>query len=136
MLTPYKDREISAVSRVQVYRNLHRKMYSVRQNGKVVAHGHSFCLLDPCYVVNSSGREKCRSTGERNVHAYVTGYLASSPEPEGVSTCTLRLTYNPYTCNDFVAVEDTKSLLAKDISGNQVVAFPETGGPFIHLLEE
>ena len=48
---------------VEVYRNLHKKCWSVRQGGKVKVHTSYICLQDVKFVVQPAGREKV-STGE------------------------------------------------------------------------
>ena len=87
--------------RSQVYYNLHKKCYSVRQNGRVVDHADSVVMTDCRFLVQPAGREKVRRTGVKNVHATVTGviipvdlegvfYLMATPEP-----CDY-VSYNPY----------------------------------------
>ena len=98
--------------RSQVYYNLHKKCYSVRQNGRVVDHADSVVLTDCRFLVQPAGRDKVRRTGVKNVHATVTGiytpmgsedisYLMAGdaryvyPEP-----CDY-VSYNPYKYDNF-----------------------------------
>ena len=43
---------------VEVYRNLHKNCWSVRQDGKVLFHTEYICLRDVKFVVQPAGREK------------------------------------------------------------------------------
>ena len=95
--------------RSQVYYNLHKKCYSVRQNGRVVDHADSVVLEKCRFLVQPAGRDKVRRTGVKNVHATVTGiyppmgpedisYLMDTPEP-----CDY-VSYNPYKYDNFVKI--------------------------------
>jgi hypothetical protein len=103
MITATKEnREIETDKRVQVYFNLHRKVWSVRQNGLVVAHVDSIVLRDPKYVVSAAGNKRVRSEKRKNVHAYISGYVheprSLSIFPEDIKL----VTYNPYKHDSFV----------------------------------
>ena len=52
--------------RVYVYFNLHKKVWSVRQNGKVVEHTKSIMLKDCKYLVGKAGREKVLREKKKN----------------------------------------------------------------------
>ena len=65
------------MKRVQVYYNIRRGDDSVRQSGRVIDHGDSIVLSDVRFNVAPAGRDKVRATGVKNVHATVTGYVAS-----------------------------------------------------------
>ena len=93
--------------RSQVYYNLHKKCYSVRQNGRVVDHADSVVLENCRFLVQPAGRDKVRRTGVKNVHATVTGiytpmgpedisYLMDTPEPYD------HVTYNPFKWDNFM----------------------------------
>ena len=60
---------------VQVYKNLHKGCWSVRQAGKVVAHLDYICLENCNFHVGKSGRDRVRKDGVKNVHAYITGFV-------------------------------------------------------------
>ena len=64
------------MKRVQVYYNIRRGDYSVRQSGRVINHVDSIVLRDVRFNVAPAGRDKVRETGVKNVHATVTGYVA------------------------------------------------------------
>ena len=77
--------EDNIMKRVQVYWNLHRGDYSVRQSGRVIDHVDSIILRDVRFNVAPAGRDKVRATGVKNVHATVTGYIDESVKISAVS---------------------------------------------------
>ena len=86
--------------RVQVYYNIRRGDYSVRQSGRVIDHVDSIALSDVRFNVAAAGRDKVRATGVKNVHATVTGYLDLHGMMHG-RTCDY-VAYNPFKYNQFV----------------------------------
>jgi hypothetical protein len=74
----YKGREVCKAKAVEVYRNLHRGGYSVRQNGLVVGHTDAVMLKDAEFVVNAAGHKRYLREGVRNVHAWVRGHITES----------------------------------------------------------
>ena len=98
---------------VEVYRNLHKKCWSVRQGGKVKVHTSYICLQDVKFVVQPAGREKVLREQKKNVHAFVKGYLISAKTVnrlnKDIDMTRAAVTYNPYkhphfTCGEFEAV--------------------------------
>ncbi len=85
---------------VQVYFNLHRKCWSVRdkQTRKVIAHMGKLCLKDCTLKVSEAGRQRVLASGHKNVHAYVEGQLMPVPE---TWTVIGELYYNPYKQSTF-----------------------------------
>ena len=91
---------------VRVYRNLHKKCYSIQQDGLVKAHATELYLFDSAFQVNKKGRERVLVEKKKNVHAFVIGYLAQAimgswdaivpPDMQE------RVSYNPYLCETFV----------------------------------
>lgn len=98
----YKEREVKVMLPVKVYRNLHKSAangaptYSVMQDGLVVAHASGIALTGVQFIVNAAGREKVLREKRKNVHAFVTGYVARECPPY-----TLRASYNPYKAGNF-----------------------------------
>lgn len=93
--------------KVEVYWNLHRKQWSVRNcaTGRVVAHVCSIALDKVQWVVRPAGREKVRREGKKNVHAFARGVvLDSSTYPHGWTrdNSWQDVTYNPYRDESFV----------------------------------
>lgn len=111
------------MKRSQVYFNLHKRLFSVQQSGKVYAHADGVYLENVRFNIAKAGQRKVRETGRKNVHARVTGYPAKG---ENYVTINPRLipdfrngienlkdsgwstaTYNPYKNDTFVdAVTD------------------------------
>ena len=83
---------------VEVYWNLHKGGYSVRERGRVIDHTDSVTVRDARFVVQLGGharvvRERCRM-----VHAMVRGErIASAPKPAR----TVTVHYNPYRADYF-----------------------------------
>ena len=89
------------MKRVQVYYNIRRGDYSVRQNGRVIDHVDSIVLRDVRFNVAPAGREKVRRTGVKNVHATVTGYVVDNPKPAIPEHF---VSYNPFKYDQFVKI--------------------------------
>ena len=94
---------------VVVYRNLHKKCYSIRVKGHVVHHwgvDPRFCnkyalvLTQVYFHVNKRGRERVLNSGVKNVHAWIRGIcLGISYCPQGFVGN--RVHYNPFTQTSF-----------------------------------
>ena len=96
----YKGRSINVNIKAMVYKNLHNGMFSIRQNGLVVAHVDSVVLSPALFKVNQSGRQRVLVEKKKNVHAYVIGYV------EGVNIDVevggmIPVSYNPYKFKHF-----------------------------------
>ena len=108
--------EISNTMRdkVEVYRNLHKKCWSVRNNatGHVLWHCDEVLLTDVDLVVRPGGRAKVLREKRKNVHAFVRGERVAVASFDGKSE---RITYNPYKYKSFVSVETGKPVYKKDI---------------------
>lgn len=93
---------------VQVYRNLHKDCFSVRQAGIVRFHTKNLMLKNASFIVGLKGRERVLKERRKNVHAWVKGYVvnqsASIYEPNGQTLFDFRwhsVTYNPYYMDTF-----------------------------------
>jgi hypothetical protein len=92
--------------KVRVYRNLHRKMYSIQtyikgKGWRVTGHAESVTLANANFVVNDAGRERVRREKRKNVHAYVIGTLTTLPDPYSFQDCANRVSYDPYEMDSF-----------------------------------
>lgn len=102
MLTDFRD----TFKKVRVYRNLHKKCYSVvdRSTGRVCAHQFHVALRDATFRVGERGRQRVLKEKRKNVHAYVYGELLTKnfhwPNSEPREAY-----YNPYKHNKFVDKE-------------------------------
>lgn len=88
---------------VEVYWNLHRNVWSIRdrRTRRVVAHSASVELADVSFAVSAAGNARVREEGRKNVHAFGRGRLVSlrPTSPPAVRTT---VTYNPYEHTTFV----------------------------------
>lgn len=80
-----------------VYRNLTRGLWSVREGGRVVEHVPEIALRDVRLIVQPGGRAAVIRTGTRSVHAYARGMRIPF---EGVPPCAIEVGYNPW-CSEF-----------------------------------
>lgn len=88
---------------VDVYFNLHKKVWSVRdrKTRRVIAHLDSLVLSDVTFHVSAAGNARVRSEGRKNVHAFARGTVVST-EPEPVPAGAADITYNPHKHTTFV----------------------------------
>ena len=91
--------------KVEVYRNLHKKCWSVRQGGIVKFHCDAINLKDCLFVVQPAGRAKVLREKKKNVHAFVRGYLCTE-ERNIHAFCWDDIYYNPYKADTFVDFQD------------------------------
>lgn len=94
-----------AQTRVEVYFNLHRRLFSVRalsgpHKGRVVAHLPSLTMRDVQFVSQPAGRAKVRQTGVKTVHAFARGTLISRHASARREMC--GVTYDPRFHDSFV----------------------------------
>lgn len=97
---------------VDVYRNLHNGMWSVRAvqgdyRGMVIAHSEELTLCEVVFKVNESGRLRVNELKRKEVHAVVRGYLKIDELP-----CTYLndVYYNPYKTTFFVDLNTGEEL--------------------------
>ncbi len=87
---------------VEVYRNLHKKCLSVRQDGIVVCHTNSIVLKNAKFVVREKGRDRVRAEKKKNVHAFVKGHVRDARETDELLDFNWdEVYYDPYTCDQF-----------------------------------
>jgi hypothetical protein len=108
MIQPYKDRSINPEKLVYVYRNLHKegRWYSLKQNGKVVAHADCVHLNLCLFKVYEKGRQRVLREKQKNVHAYIIGYFV----PEAVYTYETAVSYDPYKYPHFYTIGENKAV--------------------------
>lgn len=76
-----------------VYQNLTRRSWSVRESGRVVEHAPEISLADVRLIVQPGGRAAALRTGHRCMHAYARGVrVAFAGVPEGA----IEVGYNPW----------------------------------------
>ena len=93
-------------SRVMVYYNLHKHIFSVKLNDRVILHADYVKLGNVEFRVRQGGKEKVRSEKQKNVHAFVIGDLLDYCEfpCENIPNepTDKVVTYNPYKYDSFV----------------------------------
>ena len=89
--------------RLYIYWNLHKKLWSVKQSGKVLTHTDLIHLKDCRFLVGKAGQERVRREKKKNVHAGVSGYLAMNAEvPTFEADRDCFVMYNPYKHDTFI----------------------------------
>jgi hypothetical protein len=61
-----------------IYWNSHRKLFSVREKGKVSGHVASAFILQPQFIVSEKGRQRVVRDQQKNVHAVVRGVVCET----------------------------------------------------------
>jgi hypothetical protein len=107
--------------KVKVYRNLHKDLFSIVsvKTGKVIGHANVVELKYGSFRVQPAGREKVRETKQKNVHAYVQGYLVGMYNNVPSSFLSEYMDwkdayYNPYRCDTFIDYHDLSPLYNAD----------------------
>ena len=102
--------------RVNVYRNLQKKMWSVRQGGRVIFHCNRIILKDVKFFVQAAGRARVLREKRKNVHAYVSGYLSNVKEvnkyPDNDNWA--EVTYDPYKHETFIKIDSGNAIESAD----------------------
>ena len=107
MIDRYED-QVNCVDlsrKVEVYRNLHKDCWSVRQRGIVRFHCSRINLKNCKFIVQPAGHAKVVREKKKNVHAFVRGHLCDEAEDIQVF-CWDDIYYNPYKAGSFVDFED------------------------------
>ena len=116
--------------RVEIYFNLHKKVFSMRHKGKVIAHVCNAMLKNVTYVVQPAGRARVLRENKKNVHAFARGELVEKLpvyDAEGSYVANVAK-YNPYKAATFVDKDD-EPLYKSDIA--YLALHSDTGKPFI-----
>ena len=117
--------------RVEVYWNLHQRLWSVRcvETGRVINHSRYLRLEDVTWVVQPAGRARVLKQQRKNVHAFARGTLVQSTSTwssftswDGVRS----VTYNPYKHTSFVYCDD-ESPIKQSICAVMTAERPVTG---------
>lgn len=97
------QRIIDPTKPVQVYRNLHKACWSIRQGGKVRAHALYISLKDCSFVVGEKTRQRVIAEKKKYVHAFVQG-IACDPQEIPPHEDWSEISYNPYKAGHFYTV--------------------------------
>lgn len=102
----YKNRQVEGLKQSQVYFNLHKKVFSVKQGNLVVLHTEEVILTDVTFKVNEAGRQRVLQEQRKNVHAFVNGkFLTNFAVVPGLENTMREAYYNPYKTETFVDKE-------------------------------
>jgi len=86
---------------VQVYKNLHKNCWSIKQGGKVVAHTDYICLRNCKFIVSEKGRQRVLKEKRKNVHATIRGFIQRASNIEDIGSGWETVSYNPYLSSGF-----------------------------------
>lgn len=123
----YKRRKLTKDIPVEVYRNLHRGGYSVRQNGRVIGHTNELILMDAEFVVQEGGRQRVLRTGVKNVHAWVRGYVTPGSQDGWNDPLRHHIHYNPIAAGHFWWSELSNSPFEGAVYNARLVLFKKSG---------
>lgn len=108
-MTAYKERAVTMDYPSEVYFNLHKFCFSMKQDGLVVLHSDVVVLKDCIFKVSEAGRQRVLKEQRKNVHAKVLGYFQGAEAYDGDGFEDLyylegyrRAHYNPYETETFV----------------------------------
>ncbi len=104
--------------KVKVYRNLHKKCFSIvdMKTRKVFKHQFNVVLTNVRFRVSEAGRQRVLKEKRKNVHAYIIGDLLEK-NYNFPDTAPVEVYYNPYKTNKFInkttgeIVENAKMVL-------------------------
>jgi hypothetical protein len=114
--------------RAFVYWNIHRRCYSVRVRGRVVAHVPSLTVSGAVFVVQPGGRARVLREGVKNVHAGIRG-LVTCGEP-APSAAGRRVSYDPRRFASFFFVDTLEPIHAADL----VIALTVDDRPAVFVI--
>ncbi len=121
---------------VWVYRNLRygrssRPLYSIMQNGKIVARRHRLILREVTFKVREGGRQRVLREDRKNVHAFAVGMLVGSccGIDRNGKDLPVKIGYNPHNDSTFMAVVMNRWVkeLARPIHSARCVLLNENG---------
>jgi hypothetical protein len=106
MIEEYQEQSslVDINRKIEVYRNLHKNCWSVRQDGLVKFHCQNISMRDCDFVVQPAGHAKVIREKKKNVHAFVRGYLYLDDTHIHLF-CWDDIYYNPYKAATFVDFE-------------------------------
>lgn len=103
--------ELQVDQRVQVYRNIRKKLFSVldKKTRRLIAHRDTLVLSNVEFKVSKAGQERVRREKQKHVHAYVVGNYVD--QPINSITHYKLVYYNPYVTDTFVIVDNNTPIL-------------------------
>ena len=118
MMKMVKERTLEPGQQVEVYFNLHKKVFSIRDKKTklVVAHAPHVNLQNVTFKVNQKGREKTIATKRKGVHAFVVGEFVSAEQSLSAIEDLKSAYYNPYETQNFLAFNPKEKLSTATIA--------------------
>ena len=122
-----QESKIKRGDKLEVYRNLHKKCFSVRRKGKVIEYIYDsgmhrrrveLYLINAQFVVQPAGRERVRREKRKNVHAFVRGTampFGGLQRKSLIGNCVSRIIYDPYTMTTFQDLDGNVVTEAKEV---------------------
>ena len=100
---------------IEVYRNLRKKCWAVRQDGIVRYHTDYVFMRDAQFKVSQKGRDRVLREKRKNVHAVIKGFLHKPTDmPKSIDGEFKHITYNPYKYHSFVTTDTEHSVKTAD----------------------
>jgi hypothetical protein len=117
-----------------VYWNLHKKCFSLMQQGKVVDHRDMVLIKDAEFRVREGGRQRVLQEQKKNVHAFVVGLLRVdwiffSKIDYLLGDDAERILYNPYKGPSFTSI--SRDFTERDVTNAELVGLTIGEGPII-----
>jgi len=101
---------------VDVYFNLHKRVYSLRsvKTRRVIAHVKFVLLSDCAFKVSEAGRQRVLKEKRKNVHAFVRGTVVEAGDQGWFldRRGSRVVSYNPYTGDKFVVLHEDRRPVA------------------------
>ena len=110
-----QDRTLKEGQQVQVYYNLHRGGFSIRdkKTGLVVAYANTVMLSNAIFKVSEKGRQHVIEEKRKRVHAFVEGKFGWADRHEDLTGWDT-VYYNPYTTRLFTIPKTGEYVLSAD----------------------
>lgn len=97
--------------KIEVYRNLQTKLWSVRQDGLVIIHCDTIWLKNAKFIIQPAGQKRVRQEKVKHVHAFVRGFMCNAEDVRNAENSILKneddyldysnVYYDPYVCDTF-----------------------------------
>lgn len=90
-----------------IYWNLHKKVWSIMENGRVIDHLRRAIIGNVEFRVRPAGRARVLKEKKKNVHAFVIGEWFGAYFK---NTKLEQVKYNPYKCPSFYSAKNGRSI--------------------------
>ena len=97
-----------------IYWHRGRRLWSVREAGRVVAHVPAIALVDVAFRASEASRSRCLRTGCRDVHAWAAGTVAKVSRTEDAVRVRYRIQEVGFRVEDQVVVAAARAWFEAD----------------------